>query len=115
MASTKINNTDKYFVAQTLTPSNYLTTIYARRKGNMVELEFRDLKNMTNGTSVDVYTLPEPYRPLGTTEQTFVTAEATPKVYRMTINTAGVISIIPYYTATGPTNNHSSITYPAWN
>lgn len=112
MASTSFNN-GKYMTAQSLTPSNYISTIYAKRKGNVVELEFRDLKNMTNGTSVNVYTLPEEYRPLGTIEQTFVTAEATPKVYRMTINTAGEMSIIPYFTATGPINNHTSITYPA--
>ena len=113
MASSPFNNTDNYTVAQTITPTNYLSAIYARRRGNMVELDLRDLKNMTSGTSVNVHTLPEEYRPIGSIEQTFVTAETTPKVYRITISKAGVLSIVPYFTATGPTNNHTSISYPA--
>lgn len=113
MASTTFNNSDNYTVFQSITPTNYVTSIYARRRGKMVELEFKDLKNMTNVTSVNVHTLPEEYRPIGTVEQTFVTADATPKVYRITISTAGVLSIVPYFTATGPTNNHTSISYLA--
>lgn len=102
---------------QSFTPTKYITSITARRHGDTVTLIFYDLKNlneMSQGAAVDVYTLPEEFRPMGEIRQTFVLAESTARVYRISVYPDGKIQMWIYFTTTSSAavNNHTSMTYP---
>lgn len=93
----------------TLPNTTYVNDSIIKKCGNIVSIYIKDFKNLPQTTLTTIGTLPVGWRPASQMNIDDINANSPTKVYRLVINTTGVMQLYNYSTATGSTAQNASI------
>lgn len=90
--------------------STYVNDHIIKKCGNVVSIFIKDFKNLPKTTLTTIGTLPAGWRPASQMNVDGFNANDSSKVYRLVINTTGVMQLYNYAAATGTTVQNAMIT-----